>query len=68
MKDPRITALVNKFEAELKTLNTTWAQLQKANCYVSLEQHGTSTYNAPKSFEITEITQSIKYKYKEKTK
>jgi hypothetical protein len=61
MKDPKVTDLVKKFQKQLKDLNALWAVLQKEGMYIDLRAEGTHTYNDPKYFSITRMTQSVEY-------
>jgi|DEB0MinimDraft_10_1074344.scaffolds.fasta_scaffold00801_9 hypothetical protein len=61
MKDPKVTELVKKFQNQLKDINNLWTVLQKEGVYIDLRAEGTHTYDDPKYFSITRITQSVEY-------
>jgi len=61
MKDPKVTELVKKFQKQLKDINNLWTVLQKEGVYIDLRAEGTHTYDDPKYFSITRITQSVEY-------
>jgi len=61
MKDPKVTELVKKFQNQLKDINNLWTLLQKEGVYIDLRAEGTHTYDDPKYFSITRITQSVEY-------